>query len=80
MKNMLEKDIFYEMIVAHEIPFHMYDTKISGIAYKMIGLSILLPLTSFHKHREHFVDKCMAFHSTNGYWKDWLVLLYVWFL
>ena len=51
-----------------------YDTKINGIAYKMIGLSILLPLTLFHKHREHFVHKCMAFHSTNGYWKDWLVL------
>ena len=43
-----------------------YHTKINGIAYKMIGLSIL-----FHKHREHFVHKCMAFH---GYWKDWLVL------
>ena len=44
-----------------------YDTKI-------IGLSILLPLTLFHKNREPFVHKCVAFHSTNGYWKDWLVL------
>ena len=46
-----------------------YDTKINGIAYKMIGLSILLPLTLFHKHREHFV-----WHSNFHSRKDWLVL------
>ena len=42
MKSLLEKDIFNEMIVAQEIPFSYY-TKINGIAYIMIGLSILLP-------------------------------------
>ena len=43
MKNLLGKDIFNEMIVAHEVPFHMIPKSI-GIAYKLIGLSILLPL------------------------------------
>ena len=61
MKDLLEKDIFNEIIVAHEIPFHMIPKSMG------LHISILLPLTLFHKHREHFVHKCMAFQSTNGY-------------
>ena len=52
MKSLLEKDIFNEMIVAHEIPFDMIP---KSMRLQMISLSILLLLTLFHKHREHFV-------------------------
>ena len=38
MKSLLEKDIFNEMIVAHENL--SYDTKINRVAHKMIGFSL----------------------------------------
>ena len=67
MKSLLEKDIFHEMIVAHEIHFHMIPQSME-LHIKWSGYLFYFPW-----HWEHFVHKCMAFHSTNGYWKDWLV-------
>ena len=46
-------------------PFHMIP--------KSSGYLFYFPWPCFIK-TESFVHKCVAFHSTNGYWKDWLVL------
>ena len=69
IKTLLEKDILNKIIVAHEIIFH--------IIPKSMELHIKWSDYLFYFTNTEsilYTSVCMAFHSTNSYWKDWLVL------